>query len=366
LLNMMGAMELTSRNPSAAEMKRAREWFDRALEKAPRDCRTLDNIGWLELRRGNLDEAVALFDRILQLDPDNHRACRGKGEVALRRGQYGLAQHWWDKAWWEGGREDAPLLAGLAKTAIAQGDFATGRKLLEGLVSSDPEDYYALTSLAYLNLLEGRLEEAAAWLKRAERKAGSQDERILNLRGKLAQKQGEHELARQLYSQTLQIAPGNTYAMAGLGWTAYGQRRWDEASFWFGRALERDPSNPHALTGMGLALARQGEFGSAEECYRSSLESRFHPPAIWHWFRTATISGSSQQLGWFLRRTLERGSLERWVKDELVAWEDRLGRLVKLQRDGEDPWPYLRQVGSELPPIYAANPREEQEAGALA
>jgi tetratricopeptide (TPR) repeat protein len=142
--------------------------------------------------------------------------------------------------------------------------------------------------------------------------------------------------------------------MAGLGWTDYEDGRFAEARGWFERVLESDPHNPYALTGLGVTMTRRGEYLEAQECYRSSLQKRFHPPALWHWFRLATLLGNAQQLGWFLHRALETGGFEQWICNELRAWEERVVVLMQHLRTGEDPWPYVNGLAAQLPRCYHA------------
>jgi hypothetical protein len=105
---------------------------------------------------------------------------------------------------------------------------------------------------------------------------------------------------------------------------------------------------------MGMSRARNGDYGAAEECYRSSLQHSFHPPALWHWFRLATVKGNAQQLAWFIKRSLESGRLEEMVVAELGRWERRVKDLMAITREGKDPWPYVDKVSRELPRIYHA------------
>lgn len=353
VLNMLGALEVVDRHPGPGQFEAARKWYYEALSRAPRESRTLNNLGWLALRERRFGEALDCFDRVLQQQPENTRALRGKGEVAMRRGDYEEAQQWWDRSWWQNEQDDPVLMTSMARSSIAQGDFDTARSLLESAREKAPNDLYVLTSLAYLAIVQTRLDDAETLLESACA-LGEPDARVMNLLGKLCQKRGQFEAARKCYAATLGDDPDNTYALAGLGWTAYEAGRMDEAVHWFEQVINLDGTNPYALTGLGVTKARLGEFGEAQQCYQSSLQDRFHPPAVWHWFRLATLSGNAQQLRWFLEEAHEKGGFEQWISCEIATWRERVQRLMGLVRDGDDPWPYVNGLADQLPRCYHA------------
>ncbi len=353
VLNMLGALEVSSRHPSEEQYEAARKWYHEALQRDPKEMRTLNNLGWVALRQRKFEEALSCFGRVLQQDPTNMKAQRGRGEVAMRRGDYEEAQQWWDKSWWQNEHDDPVLLTSMARSSIAQGDFETARSLLETAQDRSPKDIYVLTSLAYLSIVQGRLEEAQQCLD-AALLLGEPDSRVLNLKAKLSQKRGDFEEARRYYATTLGDDPDNTYALSGLGWTAYEAGHLDEAQHWFTKVLDIAPENPYALTGLGVTKTRLGEFQEAQECYLNSLQKHFHPPAVWHWFRLATLSGNTQQLGWYLDRAHEQGDVKEWNATEIDSWKQRVQRLIGLFREGSDPWPYVNDLATQLPRCYHA------------
>jgi Flp pilus assembly protein TadD len=353
VLNMLGALEVAGRQPTAGQFDAARKWYLLALARSPKETRTLNSLGWLALRQRRFGEALECFDRVLKQQPENPKALRGKGEVAMRRGDYEEAQQWWDQSWWSNEQDDPILMTSMARSSIAQGDFETARALLESALEKAPSDLYILTSLAYLAIVQDRLDEAERRLE-AACALGAPDARVLNLLGKLSQKRGQFASARRCYAATLGEDPENTYALAGLGWTAYESGMMDEAEHWFGKVLELDETNPYALTGMGVTKARLGEFQEAQKCYQTSLQERFHPPAVWHWFRLATLSGNAQQLRWFLEEAHEKGGFEQWISGEILFWQERVHKLMGLVREGADPWPYVNDLATQLPRCYHA------------
>ncbi len=354
VLIMLGVLELKRSNLGRKDFERAERLLNRARRLKPNDTNVLNNLGWLEIKRGNLERADEMFIEVLSLDCDSPRAIEGRGEVAMRRGDYEEAQQWWEKAWWDLDRENPYILNNLAKLSMAQGDLAAARSLLEDALALAPADVHVLTSLGYLGMLEGRHGEAQRCLDRVYA-LNPDDDRILNLKGKFAQKKGNLKEAAYWFSETLSRYPDNVYALNGLGWTAYEARQYPAAQMWFEQALEADPGNAHALTGLGITKARRGEYDEAEECYLTTLQKSFHPPALWHWFRVTTILGNAQKLSWFLQAALETGRAEKWVSRELAGWERRVGRLMAITRQGEDPWPYVESVSRELPHMYHAN-----------
>ena len=84
------------------------------------------------------------------------------------------------------------------------------------------------------------------------------------------------------------------------------------------------------------------------------MQKQFHPPAVWHWFRLATLSGNTQQLGWYLERAREEGDGRQWNATEIHTWQERVQRLIGLFREGSDPWPYVNDLANRLPRCYHA------------
>jgi Flp pilus assembly protein TadD len=110
--------------------------FTRALDENPANVQALENIGTLEMQRGNLAGARHALERAVAIDPKSARAHNGLGVVAMRTNRPEDAFAEWKRA-----------------VALAPGDFD------------------ALYNLASELDAAGRRDEARPFLERFAREA---------------------------------------------------------------------------------------------------------------------------------------------------------------------------------------------------
>ncbi len=355
-LNLLAVFILEGERPAQTELEQAERLLRRALGLRNDNPVTLNNLGRLELARNRPEDAARWYRQVLAVTPDSPRALEGLGEIAFRQGRLEEARHWIEKAWWAEDKDRPRLLTTLARVCTALGDTAAARRHLDAALDLAPDDVRVMTSLAYVALLEENTEEAQLRLQGAfEKRPG--DEKVLNLLGRVAQARGDFAEARRLYAETLALHPASVRAFLGLAWTAFEDRNLTEALHWFDQALRLEPDNPHALTGAGVVKARMGDYDEAQECYRASLKWGLHPPALWHWFRMATLEGRGQQLSWFLDAA--SGNKESGeVRAEVSAWKERMARGARIRREGGDIRAFLADIARSLPRRYRATTPE--------
>jgi len=351
-LNLLAVFHLESPCPGATDFEQAERWLRKALDLRSDNTVTLGNLGRLELARNRPAEAAAWYRQVLAVAPDSPRALEGLGEAAFRQGRLDQARQWLEKAWWADDKDRPRLLTALARVCTASGDTAAARQHLRSALELAPDDVRVMTSLAYVALLENELDEAERRLDAARQKRPD-DERVLHLLGRVAQARGDYAAARRHYAETLSFHPASVRSLLGLAWTAYEDRNLSEALHWFDQVIQLDPGNQHALTGTGVVKARMGEYDEAQECYRASLQASLHPPALWHWFRVATLEGNVQQLSWFLDAAASTGGAAE-LGAEVSAWKERVARSTRVHKEGGDVRAFLAEIARSLPLRYRA------------
>jgi tetratricopeptide (TPR) repeat protein len=110
----------------------------KGLSRHPDDPRLLTNLGLLQLRRGNDQEAFALFEKASVADPAFTTGRLNKAAVYLRAGDHARAQEELDKVLAIEPGNTAALLA-LGITRRMSGDTSGARKAWERLLEIDPE-----------------------------------------------------------------------------------------------------------------------------------------------------------------------------------------------------------------------------------
>jgi len=82
----------------------------------------------------------------------------------------------------------------------------------------------------------------------------------------------DHETAFENLHRALVLKPGNTVALADLGFIALKQDKIEEAIEYSLKAIEGDPGNTVANDTLGTISARKGDFEKAQSYYRKSLD----------------------------------------------------------------------------------------------
>ena len=84
---------------------------------------------------------------------------------------------------------------------------------------------------------------------------------------------GEHETARKLYEEVIQLSPGNAQAMIGMGNTYMKLQLPEKAESYFELVCLKDPNNSKAWQGLGLLALHKSDIKKADISFNKSLES---------------------------------------------------------------------------------------------
>ncbi len=105
------------------------------------------------------------------------------------------------------------------KKRIAAEDYEGARERFERAVAASPLQPRGYYFLAYTSLLQGKYQQALAFLEKAGLLFGSSPEwqgEVYTLRGAIYEGMGEEEEARLAYEYALKFAPQNLRALSGL------------------------------------------------------------------------------------------------------------------------------------------------------
>jgi tetratricopeptide (TPR) repeat protein len=122
--NSLGVAQALSGDEAAA-----RASFERALELAPRQPDAYDNLAQLELRRGAVEQACALYERALVLDVDA-AILYNAGMAFAEAGRMREAASALDRAWSEDGA-DPDVAFRLARVLAELGEGVRAAEMLE-------------------------------------------------------------------------------------------------------------------------------------------------------------------------------------------------------------------------------------------
>jgi tetratricopeptide (TPR) repeat protein/4-amino-4-deoxy-L-arabinose transferase-like glycosyltransferase len=225
------------------------------------------------------DEAgETLYYELLVEDPENVRALLGSARIASRNGDFQKARAFLERAEAAGAPKTVMAIEWASAHAMA-GQTDEARIILQDLIEIEPRSVRAWAMLA------GILAEAddAPGLRRCidtleglDAPTGLSDV----MRGRLAELEGDPNLARERYENALRSRPLNRRVLEALLRLDLLQGRQSEARDHARKLLRLDPDNAFANYVMGTVHIAENNFDLAEASLRRSLEGKMTPAAF--------------------------------------------------------------------------------------
>jgi tetratricopeptide (TPR) repeat protein len=241
-----------------ARWEEAAASFRQAVEKGGARVPALHNLALALERMGRLDEAETAYGEAAGRARDDSRVMLGWAVVALRRGEYQVAEGRLARAHELAGGKPVPALWYWASTLanIGLDDLASARRTAEEGATVYPASAVLGNNLAVLRELGGDLEGAEAMLRAAIAEDASLPQISKNL-ADILYRNGRYDDAREAYERAAKLAPelGDDLYFK-LGNIAYRRRDHDRARESWRRATELNPGHELAranLEMLGLA-----------------------------------------------------------------------------------------------------------------
>jgi tetratricopeptide (TPR) repeat protein len=225
------------------DYRRAALQFKNAVQVMPRDADAYYQLGLAELADGNLTAAVNALRKATELNP-GHAAAQVK-----------LAE--------------LMALSGIKDVA------EDGKKRMEDVLRSSPDNVDALDALAINEIQLGKWQDAQAHLQQALDKFPQSLNSAVAL-AKLDLRQRDPKGAEEVLKKAVKDAPRSPEAATALGQFYIMTSRWNEAEGQFQAALKINPKFGLGLVGLASAQIRVGHKDQAEQTYRvlSALPER--------------------------------------------------------------------------------------------
>ena len=74
-------------------------------------------------------------------------------------------------------------------------------------------------------------------------------------------------MVEEEFQNVLRLNPDDTQAIIGIGEAYQGMERWEDAEYYYGLALRKDPDNPALLRNLGVVIYRQGRTEEGQELF---------------------------------------------------------------------------------------------------
>jgi Flp pilus assembly protein TadD len=207
-LNAAGARAIADGDLSVAEAR-----LSVALEYSPRFVEAWVNLGYVELRRGNFDQARRDFLRARDLNPDMPTPHHALGVLADEQGLGGEAERQYRAAL----KVDpgfAPARANLARRLFARGQYENAREQFERLIEVAPNTVEGWVGDAEALRQLGRGAQAASIVARAVDRFGLEPPlRLLVAREDV--ERGEWDEAEAVLAP---VVGGSDRGRAGAAW----------------------------------------------------------------------------------------------------------------------------------------------------
>jgi len=206
--------------------------YEKALSLNPRDVETLLILGNIRAETGDFPQAREIYLRVLEIDPSNDLA-GSMFEALEARAE-------------DPGQRDPDTLVREARCLTRRGRTVRAVHLLEALLSACPDHAAAHNDLGNLYGLLQKPDEALRHLERAVQLAPEDTGFIRDLADAHLSMQADVRKAMELYTRSLQIRSDDVEILLRIGNLSAAVQAFDDAHFFYERAISIDPSNLHA------------------------------------------------------------------------------------------------------------------------
>ena len=242
------------------------------IQANPQSWMAYNNLGIIQLRRGQIAEAIAQFTKALAIDPDYAEAHYNLANALVRSGALDEAIPRYTRA-----IELNPKIVGayvnLATILLQRGRAAEAVSKLQAAISIAPQNAGARATLGAALARSGRISEAVEHL-RAAAQANPISPDVHNDLGNALLELGQHEEAIASFEQALRIQSENAEAHFNLGNAFLALRRSEDAIRAYRRAVELRPAYAPARNNLGNTLTQLGRLDDAIAEYRGALAAR--------------------------------------------------------------------------------------------
>jgi arylsulfatase A-like enzyme/Tfp pilus assembly protein PilF len=266
----------------SGRVKEAVEILEDALEKAPRDVYTRQNLSGCYALMGEYDKALELLESAPESIREDPNVVLSRASLYLNKNQIKQAEETYQKIL-EAEPENTSAMLALARIAYLRGNAEDAIARLEQIVEINPGSAGppAYNQIGMIHLRAQRYDEAREAFQAALKIDGLNGQAHDGLANVLIAEE-EHDEAMHHLELALKFNPLQLEAMSTLGGLHGEKGELEKGAAWCQRALDINPEFPMALNNLGLIYRRDDKLEEAEQSYRKAIEvaPRFAPPRI--------------------------------------------------------------------------------------
>ena len=242
------------------------------IEVNPGSWMAYNNLGIIQLRRGEIDQAITNFSKALEIDPNYAEAHYNLGNALVRNNAADQAIPRYTRA-----IELNPRIIGayvnLATVLQQRGRAAEAVSHLQTAATISPDNATVRAPLGAALARSGRLAEAIEHL-RAAADADPRSPDIRNDLGNALLEQGRTDEAIAAFEEALRVQPANAEAHYNLANALLESRRPEDAVRAYQRAVELRPDYAPAHNNLANTLVQLGRMEEAILAYQAALAIR--------------------------------------------------------------------------------------------
>ena len=277
----------------AGEVKKAVDYFEKALQINPRNEMALYELGFFSDQQGDFQKSIQYYNRYLNIDPFNYSTCFNLGITYNKAGQYDKAVEAYEFA--HALNDDFnQALFNIGNAYANSGKYREAIQKYNEYLEIDPEndDAYCYIGECYLNL----------------------EDYI----------QSEYN-----YQKAIKVNPENDTAWFGVGLIMWVEKKWEESIVFIKKAVSLDDTNPEYLLSLGKVLSDLNHLEKAIEALQKAAALEPENNEIWlTWVDMLLQKGKKERA----RKVLERA----FKKNQDVQLKYRMvSVLLETKREKE-------------------------------
>jgi tetratricopeptide (TPR) repeat protein len=243
--------------------------YETAIARGGDTVRVRGNLGFAFLQEQQFDRAREEFETALQRAPRDPVSLRGMGRLCAVQQQNAQAKRWLEQALAADPR-DTQASIWLAYVQEQEGTTRDAEQTLRAAVAHTTASTAAL-QLADLYIRQARLEDAGRILRTVLQR-DPLDAAAHNSLGRVLFKQGDMVGAEQQFRLALRCDRWMVDAHANLAAVAASRQDWAKALGQYEEALEISPSNADLYYALGVVFTRIGDVADAHRALARAIE----------------------------------------------------------------------------------------------
>lgn len=158
-IDVEGLTQIADRLRAQGDDVAAVDFYQRALQRVPKDARARRELAEILEAHNNYDEAASQYRHGLDLDPENGDLLKGLGRVLLKQGDPEAAKEQYEKVL-RRESDDMKALNGLGVALDNLGNHAAAEQAYQQALADHPRDITTLTNLGHSYVLTGAYDQA--------------------------------------------------------------------------------------------------------------------------------------------------------------------------------------------------------------